>query len=764
MRNLRRREILYMIKRKIISLSLVSFLLVTMLPLQTISNAQNINKTTSEANTSQVEEIAISSIDIPAVGEVVATAVTEDNQSKQLEEVLKLVKGKLSIPKELNKFDSYYNDNNYNGKPYWNLNWHNEDYTKRLRVQSDEDGNILNYYLSEDGVNYLAPKFIKEELVGIANKFIKTVAKDIYDKLEYVGVESLGTYSGQYLYTYRRIENDVAMSDNVVTVGVNYNTGKVVAYSSNYLYDVSIPKKEIKITEEQAKEIIGKNVKMELSYQNAYVTDAKGNTTIKAFLVYSPNNSYIAVDAKTGEVYTTKNTWVSTEEASMEYDKVASTADSGGLTKEELAEIDNLKGLISKEDAIKAVTSNSSLWIDGNLKATTANLYKQFSENNDKNTSYAWHIYMTDPREVDYNSKETYRPYASATVDAKTGKIISFYASVKDYSNMSKEELTALNIKYDLAAGQKVLEAFVKAQIPDIFAKSEFMNNDTRYIIYDTKGNELPRLYNYNYNRVNEGVPYDYNGIYGSVDGVTGKITSFSYNWNNNITFESPKNVMSPAKAFDYYMNQDGFELNYEVNTINSTSPTSYSVKSEVRLVYNTNIYPSYISPFTGKQLDINGEEYVKSSDKYIYSDIKGNSMERNIKLLADIGIGFTGGKFEPNKEIKGRELKEFLNELGFYNTQEYKILNNESSLNRLEVSKVLISLLGYEKLANIKGIYTIDFADKKDIDSKDIGTVSIINGLEIIKVNSKNQFRPNDKLTRGETANLLIELLSARE
>ncbi len=754
-----------MLKKRIVSLSFTGLLLVSLLPVDAISKAQTNLRVLSEVNESSTSDsYQISSIDIPAVGEVVVTDVKETNQSKQLEDVLKLVKGKVSIPKDLNKFDSYYNDNNYNGIPYWNLSWYNEDYSKRLRVQADNDGNILNYYYSDDAMNYIAPKFLKDELVGVANKFIKTVANDIFTKLEYVGVESLGTYSGQYQYTYTRVENGIPMPDNVVTVGVNYNTGKVVSYSSNYLYNIDIPSKDVKITKEEAKEKIGKNVKMELSYQNAYTTDSKGNTTIKAFLVYSPNNSYIAVDAKTGEVYSTKNTWVTNEEATgMAFDKESAKADSG-LTKEELAEIDNLKGLISKEEAIKAVKDNSSLWIDGNAKAITANLYKQYTDNNDKNISYAWNIYMVDPREANYESKDTYRAYARATVDAKTGKIISFYSSVKDYNYMSKDEVAALSIKYDLAAGQKLLESFIKTQIPDLYAKSEFSNNDIRYIIYDSLGNELPRVFNYNYNRVNEGIRYDYNGIYGSVDGVTGKITSFSYNWNNNLTFESPKDVMSSSKAFDYYMSNDGFNLNYEVNTINSTSPTSYSVKNEVRLVYSTNIYPSYISPFTGKQLGYDGKEYVKSSDKYVYSDIKGNSMERSIKLLSDIGIGFTGGKFEPNKEIKGTELKEFLHGIGFYNTQKFKVLDNESSLSRLEISKVLISILGYDKLANIKGIYTIDFADKKSVKAEDVGIVSIVNGLKLVKANSKNEFRPNDKLTRGEAANLLIELLQAKE
>ena len=36
---------------------------------------------------------------------------------------------------------------------------------------------------------------------------------------------------------------------------------------------------------------------------------------------------------------------------------------------------------------------------------------------------------------------------------------------------------------------------------------------------------------------VNEGIEYPYNYLYGSVDGVTGKIYSFGSYWNENVEF-----------------------------------------------------------------------------------------------------------------------------------------------------------------------------------------------------------------------------------
>ena len=56
---------------------------------------------------------------------------------------------------------------------------------------------------------------------------------------------------------------------------------------------------------------------------------------------------------------------------------------------------------------------------------------------------------------------------------------------------------------------------------------------------------------------MNEGLEYTYNGIYGKVDGVTGKIYSYRYNWDENVEFESPTNAMSKEEAYKAYSNKD---------------------------------------------------------------------------------------------------------------------------------------------------------------------------------------------------------------
>lgn len=709
-----------------------------------------------------------------------AEDLNQEPTKQGLENIIKAVKAMIPIPKELTEFEYYFNAESSYSSAYWSLNWHDKDYKKQIQVQVDQDGHLVSYSLYKDRNGYDTPEYLKSELESKAESFIKKVAPDISGKIEYVKAEQQGIYSGEYRYQFQRVENGIKMPDNTVTVGINYETGEAVYYNSSWLYDVEIPSAEVSVTKAEAAKKIGKSVKMKLSYQNAYKTDKNGNGTVKAFLVYSPDTSYIAVDAKTGEVYTTQNEWITRNESEM-YDQSltgsAKNAGAGGLTEQEILEVEGLEGIISREDAIKAVTGNKYLLLDKNLKNTVASLYKQSSYNQNKKAKYVWNISMSDPREIDYTGNDTYRAYAYASVDAETGKLISFSSSVKDIYSMNQKELDSLKVKYTQEQGQAFLEDFLKSQIPDKLKNSVLTDNRGSYIIAYKDSKEVYGGYSYQYDRTNEGISYPYNGIYGSVDGMTGKIYSFSYNWDDNVSFESPDNIISADRAFDCYIANDGYGLVYEINNVhiidNSISPTkekvliaagvnSYSRQSEIRLVYRTDITPSYISPFTGKQLSYDGEEYSGDQDLYSYNDIKDHESERRILLLADNGIGFKGGRFLPDQAITRKELCELLSLASlYYNNDQYKLDDNNSTITRMEAARFVIRISGYDKLAGLESVYRIDFKDKDKISEDDIGYAALANGLKLIICNGGNEFEPDADLTRAEAADMIFGMFT---
>lgn len=761
-----------MIRKKLVPLVLAGCLITTGMP-GIVFGAEGGGSASNSASSSTSSSIA--SIDIPATGEIVVTDTSsQEPKAEDLERIIQAVKGKITIPAALSKFDYYFNTDSYNGGASWNLNWYTEDSSRRITVQSDSKGNIFGFYSHNDKSDNYAPKYMKADLKAAADKFIKKVAADISGKIKYVSVDSSGYGSGQYSYVYQRVENGIPMPDNRVTVGVNYETGVVTSYTAEWLYDTVFPSAEVKLTKKEAAAKLGKALNLKLTYQNAYSTDKDGKTKIKAFLVYAPENSYAAVDAKTGEVYTTQNEWTENKSSDAQTAATGMKDEGGngysGLTQEEITKLDEIKGLISKEAAIKAITGNESLLLDKNLKSISASLYKQnYYEGGD--SSYIWRVNLSDPREAEKGNGDLYRAYASASIDAKTGKILSFNASVKDYYNMTQKEWETVKVKYSKEQGQKRLEDFLKEQVPDKFKKAVLSDNQDTYVIAYVDGKEVYGGYSYNYNRVNEGIEYSNNGLYGSVDGVTGQIYNFNLNWNNDITFESPKNAMSAENALNLYLANEGYQLVYELNNLHSypavsrdtiMKDTSYSVNREVRLVYRTDIYPANISPFTGKQLDNNGEEYVAPNAMYQYKDLSNTTSEKNIRLLAEIGIGFKGSEFKPEMAITTKELTEFLSQAGiYYNSNKYKLGNDDSTISRAAVSKFAIQVLGYESIAKLKDIYAANFADQNQITAEELGYVALAQGLDLVTANSSNEFRPTDKLTRAETADLLIAMLN---
>lgn len=726
-----------MISKKIGAVILSSALIVSALPIQSFAAADPI----------QTAKIA--------AGVQSGAAVS----SEDLESMINTVKSKITIPSELSEFSYNY----YTGDPYstntWNLTWSTKDGSKSINVNSDSKGHIT-YYGYYTNQSY-KPVYLQSELKDKADAFIKGITPDIFSKLQYIQTSSTASYNGSYTYQYQRVENGIPMPDNTVSVSVNYQTGVVTTYSSNWLYDVTIPSSNAKITKDAAATLIGKNSKMTLSYQSAYTTDNNGKSTAKAFLVYSPEKSYIAVDALTGKVYDTQNLWNVTYTSKAEASLDMGSAKAGNLTPQESAEVDSIKGLISKNDAINAIKGNTKLLFDKNMTSITANLYKNTNING--TTAYVWNVSFSDPREVKEGSTNSYRAYAYASVDAKTGKIMSYYSSTNNYYNTTKDKWNDTKIKYTAKQGKSIFEGFLKTEIPDYFKNSSYTGTSNDYIIAYKDSKPVYGGYSYNYQRMNEKIPYAGNNIYGAVDGVTGKIYNFNYNWDTQLTFEAPTNIISADKAFTNYMANEGYHLVYEVYYKNAVSSSTYTQTPLVRLVYRTDISPDYISPFTGKQLDYDGKEYVKPTSLYNYTDIQGNSSARNIILLANMGIGFEGGLFKPTQAITTTELNDFISKAGFYaDSSKYKLTG--TSVSRMDAAKYAVQVLGLEKAAKISGIYTLNVADQSLINQSDLGYAAIAFGLKLLVPNNSNQLHASDNLTRQDAADLIVAMLNSQE
>ena len=143
---------------------------------------------------------------------------------------------------------------------------------------------------------------------------------------------------------------------------------------------------------------------MNLSYKLKTEYDDEGNMTgRKAYLVYTPETSYLSVDAKTGKVYTERNTWNVLEAPTddMYFDSVngmlkgeAADSESGyQLSEEELAQLEVLSNLVSRETAIKAITENEYLYIDSAATAVEAQLVQVYNNILNETFKTLWQVF-----------------------------------------------------------------------------------------------------------------------------------------------------------------------------------------------------------------------------------------------------------------------------------------------------------------------------------------------------------------------------------
>ena len=688
---------------------------------------------------------------------------TDETNTEELSKIVLAVKSKINIPEELKEFDYSYNGETSYSNAGWRFTWRDKDYKNRITVNCDTDAHITYYdYYTSDRYVTQAPQYLKEELKPKADEFIKQVAPEIVNNIVFKSATNSGR---NYIYNYERIENGILMPENTVSVSVNYVSTKVDSISISWIYDLDIPNAEVKVTEENAKEKLGKKITMKLQYRNKTEKidpkdkDSKMKTT--AYLVYVPDTGYISVDAKTGEIYTTRDEWVSKDEYAANKEMLSSGAlndmvkQEASLTEQEIAEIDKLKDLISKEEAIKILTSNDKLLIKDNLKSVTANLRKSYGEED----KFYWEINLTPMVKGVDNAR--------ATIDAKTGTILSFYANVNSYYDEDKEEWKDIKVEYTSKQCKAVLESFIKENIPEYFKDTKLTKEDKGYILKYINEEYVYGGYSYKYNRVNEGIEYTYNNISGAVDGVTGKIYSFSYDWTDDIEFESPKNAMSENDAYQEYVSKEGFNLVYEINNIHIYDESyqnsdeyyeyskAYDLEQEVRLVYRPDISPNTISPFTGKQLTYDGKEYIKKED-FEYNDIVGNWAEREINLLADIGIGLEDINFDPNKNLTKSDLEKIYEVL-------YSSLDTENEeITRMDLIKALVKNLGLEEVAKIQGIYTVDYIDADTIKVDELGYAALAKGFNLIKDVNGN-LKSGDKATRADLMYSIIKLMETK-
>lgn len=728
--------------------------------------------------------------------------------SERLEDVIKIVKPLLDVPEKYENFTWRFNDGSYYSRPSWFFSW-SDDETGEISVRCDNEGRISSYtssvYTDEEPAT--VPDCSPSELEPVARAFIKKLLPHTADSELVLTSTALATvYKSTYDYEFTRYENGIPVPENTISVTVNYRTKTAERLSSSYNADITFNGTAPAISSEQAKKILGENQSMKLSYRlkTEYDDETGKIKSRKAYLVYTPETDYISVDAYTGEVYTERNTWKVNDRYSggaggningSLFDATTEDAESfekseGGsytLTEKEQEQLEVLDSLITKDTAIAVIANDESLYLNESATAVSASLSLRYDngvplvvKNEDGSETikerYVWNITFSSPDMGEDNSFY-YRTYA--TVDANDGSLISFSASIPDHWYYTENELSVPEIKYTTEDAEKIASEFLKKLQHEKFENLRlYSSHDSSPVDYslDGDGNSVPVYGNKNFifTRVNEGVDFEYNVFNVSVSLIDGKITSYNFNWYDDVEFESPKNVISLEKALECFYSYDGFGLNYEINS-NYTYNKYLTEKNDGKYIdydelyktenYSRPVYSAYnpgttiIRATDGVMITGSGNEYKKESG-FSYEAVENHWIKETAERLGYLEIGFEDGSFSPDENITGENLNALLRKARIYGYGS-DITLSEESVTRTDAVKYILSALGLKKVALLKNTFITDFADGTAFNEEDLGFIAIARGFGIIEGDGV-YFRPYDALTQAEALSIIEKVINA--
>lgn len=697
--------------------------------------------------------LLIFTVAIPSIG------FAQTNSKIELKQAIEIAKEKLNIPSSGYNFNSNYNESDNNKT--WYLTWSSST-NGTINVSVDADtGEIIsyNFYKPDNTPSSIIPKHSREEAKEVAVNFLNKIVPEKFKETkeqesdDYLGLSPKIAYSTAYSFNFIRIVNGIPFQGNQITVEVNKNTLDVQSYYLTWGSDYNFPDPKSAISKDKAIQIYKDNNSLRLQYNLVY-TDVYGNNESEpqAILVYSLVNNQ-PIDAITGKIL--HQGYYGPYMGGMGTKSESSQA----LSPEEQKAVDDVSKYISKDKAIELAKEKLPFTIGSKYSLTSSALYK----NNSNSNSATWNFSWTYTEGNNYN-------YISVAVDATTGELKTFYRNDSNENNVQGK-----SPKYTKDQLKNIAEDYLNKIQPEKFKQMEYQDNPA-----SEDDNSPYTTFNYIYKA--NGIPCPFNSINIGVNKYTGDIITYNLSW-TDVKLPDNKNVISLDDAYKTLFNNSDFQLSYIIYY--APDKVYQSNSKDIRLVYQLTNFNGLIDANSGAYIDYSGKPILKNENKQ-FTDIAGNWAEKDILLLAQFGIADgKDGKYMPNDYILQKDFIKMLvkslqpnnviipltsnedeNYDNFYNVAiNNKIITEsekkpDSKVTRQEAAKFIVRSLGLKYVADINGIYTLNFfKDANKIDNSLKGYVAIVYGLNIMTGNN-GYFNPGENLTRAQTASILVRYL----
>lgn len=608
----------------------------------------------------------------------------------------------------------------------WSINWYMYSEEKSINIDvwiDDNTGKVMRIskraYGSSDDEPTIA-QITEEEAKVIADNFVKKVNPEEYREVK-LEDDDYGKYwrynSTNYHFTYTRQINDIGFEGNFISVEVDGIKGEVTSYNKNWDDDIEFPALEGIIDKEKAEKVIKDSMDMRLSYiayRDRYDYYEEKDDEVK--LVYTPRfeKGYM-VDAKEGII-------IDDSGKVLEEEKIKDISDE---KKEEILKkaeiIEKAKELRKLDKEISPSRANqvikeyvNELYGEG-YKIEELRLIENdnYLENNGKKL---WSGSL-----IKGNESEGYDIGGNIMIDAVTEELISVYRYDNFEESLEDNYIPAITWEEGYDKAIEAIEKYFPSKIKDIATEARYRKNIQYY-----NGKEMKEIdYYYNFERQINGIYYSEDRISVIVDTKEGKIREIRCHWNDDAKFPEIKGVITKEDAEEIVFKDYEPELVYaKINRSNDYKNPNW----EIKLVYTLPLgyFGGNIDAFTGKFLDYGGKEITEADNKF-KEKVKGHEFEKELSILASQGI-ISLEEFELDKEMT-----------------------------RAEAIRMLVDAKGYKP-------YMVDKAEdlkfinlaQEDKNYKYLQMAVMYGILE----NKEERFRGEEKLTREELAQMMVNLL----
>ena len=660
--------------------------------------------------------------------------------------------------------------------PTWQLEWSSP--AGQLSVSATEDGKILSYYNSTDQVTF-NPGYSTGPAFPAGNRDSARAAAEAFVRKLLAAGETV-TFRDQgrdrlNAYTYQ-FDGEILI--NGLSAGLNCNVSVRCADNEVIRFDRgslegsvmgAIPASSAQVGQDAAAQTLRSTLNLRLEYA---LKDRDGKQAVLRYLPEETDANYY-VDAGTGQLINLAEIYEDVEEdgGSAAFNTTAgeepAAAAEGAadraksLTVAEQTGVSKMEGALDRDTLDKKAREIKALGLEP-YKLSTAN-YTVSREEDGKVSAV-----LRYGRQV--NGKSWRR---TVTLDAKTGELESVSSG-----GWMPEDSSVTRRSND--AAKQIAESFLKEQCPELFTVSAL------YDVSDALENTWQISHTFQYAQKANDIFFPDNSLYVGVDSTDGSISIYQKEYDADISFDSPEGILTAEQAVDAWLKTYDVRLEYvQVPTAVDYSKPEFEPLAGMGIRYLCTLSLGYrlsrenslegIDAKTGEPVI---PYWISDDGTLRYDDITGHWAEAEIKELARYGVGYQGGRFEPDKTLTQVDLIDLIlsskgcrfdpkedsavNELydeayrqGLLKRGERK---DAQTVNRGEAVRILLDGWEFRFSAGLKGIFKTAFTDDADIPSDVYNYAALAQGLGLV---DGPAFEAKAGLTRAQAAVMLCRLLA---